>query len=145
MPPKSRPASPKAETTTVDVDTGGWSRDHAMAVVTKDSLNLAMLPMLYKNDPDICRVAVRKFGYALKHASPGMQSDKEVVALACRNWARAIQFASDALKDDRIFIINIVKQNPPSSADALQYASDNVKNDKAAVIAAVEAHGRAMK
>lgn len=124
---------------------GGWSREHAMAVVQKDSLNLIMLPMLYKNDMEICRVAVRKLGYSLKHASPAMQDDKAVVSLACQNWAQSLKYASEGLRDDRIFVINIVKQNPPASADALQFASDNLKNDKAVVIAAVEAHGRAMK
>ena len=45
-----------------------WTKEHALKSVEAAALNIAQLPLLFQNDRDIVRVAIRKMGYALKHA-----------------------------------------------------------------------------
>ena len=46
----------------------------------------------------------------------------------------ALQYASESLKDDRVIVLEAVKEN----GRALEYASERLKDDKDFVLAAVK-------
>ena len=53
---------------------------------------------------------------------------------AIKQCSHALHYASDSLKDDKIFILEIVKH----CGFALKYSSNNLKNDEDIVLAAVK-------
>lgn len=68
-------------------------------------------------------------------ASPELRDNKEIVELACKNWPHAMKYASDALKDDKKFILRILQVE--GSGILLKYLSENMIGDKTVVYAAV--------
>ena len=92
-------------------------------------------------DEDVCRWAVLGAGSALQYASDALKNDPKIVELAVRNDGLALQYASDTLKNDRKIVEIAVKKH----AYALQYASDTLKNDPKIVELAVRNYGLALE
>ena len=56
-------------------------------------------------------VAVKADGTALKHASPELKADREVVLAAVRQAGRALRYASEELQADRAVVLAAVEQD----------------------------------
>ena len=57
--------------TLASMERTSWTKPYALKSVENSPLNLAELPLLFQNDRDVVRAAVRKMGYALRHARCG--------------------------------------------------------------------------
>jgi sulfur carrier protein ThiS len=75
--------------------------------------------ILASSDKNIVLAAVKKNGRALQYASEELKEDRELVLTAVQQNGRALQFASKNLKENREFILEAVQQN----ALALEYAA----------------------
>ena len=67
--------------------------------------------------------------------------NKEVVLTAVKEDGKALEYASDKLKDDKEVVLTAVKED----GWALQFASEGLKNDKEVVLTAVQKTGRVLK
>jgi len=61
-------------------------------------------------------------------------SDNQIIFAAVQQYKRALQFASENLKENREIVLAAVQQD----GEALQYASKELRNDKDIVLAAVQ-------
>ena len=77
-------------------------------------------------------VAVAQDGRALQYASETLKNDKDVVMVAVTQDGDALTYASETLKNDREVVMAAVTQN----GHALYYASEELKNDKEVMMAA---------
>lgn len=119
------------------------TRERALRLVKEDSLNLNSLPLLFKNDLEVVSVAVEKFGYSLRHASPELRNHKETVLLACKNWPHALKYASDELKDSDTFLTMLFKIK--GAGVALQYASERITGERNVVYEAIQSYDGALR
>lgn len=106
-----------------------------------------------REDKEITLKVVKKIGTFLEYASERLKNDREVVMTAITSEAeglispweilngKALLFASDELRSDREFMIEVLQKNP----NALEYATDELKNDKDIVTEVVESCGFALK
>ena len=92
------------------------------------------------NNKEFVRVAVKKNGLALQHASRELQSDKELVLAAVTQNGLALQYASEELKRDKEIVLAAVTKN----GEVLQYVNKEFKSDREVVIAAVTQYGCAL-
>ena len=74
---------------------------------------------LYRADREVVLQAVRQNGKALQYASEELKNDREVVLQAITQNGKALQYASPELQDDEEVVLQAVAQN----GEALQYAS----------------------
>lgn len=132
-----------------------------------DGMSLQYASKKLLKDEDIVSMAVNKNGLAIQFA-PKWQNDRFVAFQAFSNDYRAaefiskkflddedfmrgsfysadrlerIQYASDRLKDNKEFFLDIVKID----GMAIQYASDRLKDDKDVVLVAIDENGRAIQ
>ena len=68
---------------------------------------------------------VRRFGYALEHASAALQDNREIVLEAVKKNGGALKYASAALKDDHEIVLEAVKQNGCALYDASAARKDD--------------------
>ena len=106
-----------------------------------------------REDKEITLKVVKKIGTFLEYASERLKNDREVVMTAITSEAeglispweilngKALLFASDELRSDREFMIEVLQKNP----NALEYATDELKNDKEVVLKAVKNNGVALE
>ena len=92
-------------------------------------------------DREVVLLAVQQNGRALAHAAPTMQADREVVLAALRENGLALATVSEAFGDDKEVVLTAVQTDGP----ALQYASSRLKDDKDVVMAAVRRGAMAMQ
>ena len=120
-----------------EVHVGTWERaiaEHAYAGVTAKGV-LAELAPAYTHRRDAL-VAVKADGTALKHASPELQADRELVLAAVRQDGWALKHASKELRADRELVLAAVQQD--YDGGALEYASKELQADREVVLAAVQ-------
>ena len=92
-----------------------------------------------KNDRNFILSAVKLKGHALVHVLPKFQNDKEIVLTAVENGNfNTFKYASDELKNDKDFVLQVLKISPYS----FQYVSDKLKEDKAVIKQALTLEGR---
>lgn len=100
--------------------------------------------MDYINDRFKALQAVKENGRALKSVSKELQSDREVVMAAVMNYDNAFsspfQYASRSLKNDKEFVLAVVKEDP----QALQFAFKRLRDDKDVVLAAIKRYDSAI-
>lgn len=63
-----------------------------------EAFNFKYLKPELKDDPEIVKIAVKKFGTALKFASERLKDDPEVVEVAVKDCGSALEYASDRLQ-----------------------------------------------
>jgi len=85
-------------------------------------------------------VAVQGSKYALQFASEALKNDPEVVLVAVRANGHALEHASEALQNDPEVVLAAVR----SSGHALQHASPRLKDDVDVVAAAVQQRSSAL-
>ena len=85
--------------------------------------------------------AVARNGYALVHASPELQADRDVVLAAVARNGYVLRYASDELQADRDVVLAAVAHN----GYALMHASPELRADRGVVLAAVASDGIALR
>ena len=93
------------------------------------------------DNKEVVLTAVKKDGKALEYASDKLKDDKEVVLTAVTQGGWALQFASKNLKNDKEVVLTAVKDN----AFALTDASERLKDDKEVVLTAVKNYGLSLQ
>lgn len=95
----------------------------------------------YRGDKEVVLAAVKEFGYNFRHASDTLKNDRpfvlEVLEQEGTPSCSGLKFASEDLKSDKQFILEAVKRNGFS----LEWASDDLRNDKEVVLEAVRQYG----
>jgi len=84
---------------------------------------------------------VRKNWKLLEHCSAELRADWELVLMAARQLYKALQFASDTLLGDRVFMLEVVKMN----WRALEYAPDKLRADRELILSGVKADDNAIE
>ena len=116
------------------------NRDDAIIIVSFKGENLKHFSPELQNDKEVVLAAVKQNGKALEYASAELQNDKEVVLEAVKQNGEALYYASENLKDNKEIVLIAVKQN----SNNLEYASENLKDDKEVVLEAVKQKGNAL-
>jgi hypothetical protein len=89
------------------------------------------------DDFDIAAEAVRQTGRALQLASERLRDHPAIVIAAVQQHGKAFQYASDRLRDNRRIALAAVKKD----GRALQFASERLRDDSALVLAALQQSG----
>ena len=87
----------------------------------------------------ICEV--NRDGMILKDVSDEFKNDIYIVLQAIKQNIKALQYASDDLKNYKKFILNAIRTN----GLVLEFVIDKFKNDRDIVSAAVEQNGHALQ
>ncbi len=78
---------------------------------------------------------------ALEFASEAMKNDKEIVLEALKNDGITLEFISENLRNDKEIVLEAIKYNSWN----LEFASENLKSDKEVVLMAVKQNGRVLQ
>jgi hypothetical protein len=85
--------------------------------------------------------AVKSDGFALQFASEELQADRVFVLNAVKQSGWALKYASRELRADRAVVLEAVK----SVGFALQFASEELQADRKVVLEAVKINGKALQ
>ena len=121
---------------------GTWERaiaEHVYEGITAKGVLADLIPAYVRRGEALA--AVKADGMALRHASPELQADREVVLAAVRQTDRALKYASPELRADRDVVLAAVRQN----GLAFRHASEALRADSEVVLAAVRQNGWALE
>jgi len=126
----------------------GHDREVVRAAVREDGTALEYASSELRADKSIVMDAVRTGatgawpGAWLGLASEALRGDSEVVlAAGTRYVARALSYATDAVKEDRAVVLVAVRMD----GMALRYAAGSIKGDREVVLEAVRQSGQALQ
>ena len=107
-----------------------WShREQVLIAVRRNGSYLSKVPAWLRNDKEIVATAVKEDPYVFeKHVSEQLKDDEDVVlAMMSSDQAQDwhLDYASERLKQDKEFIIKVVKVKP----GAFCWASESIRND----------------
>jgi|GEM_PF-2175101 len=86
--------------------------------------------------------AIRKNGMALQYASEALKNNRDLVlAAVLQRGGKIFQYASTALKEDHTYVLSVIQQ----SACSFKYASKNLKTNREFVLAALAINGIALQ
>ncbi len=98
--------------------------------------------MTYKNKDKIRKKLKYDYkGWALKKASDEIKNDKLFIIEILAKNPLALEFVSKELQNDKKVVLEAIKAHP----DAFQFASEELKNDKEFVLEAIEISDRIIK
>ena len=86
----------------------------------------------HQDDTELVQIAVKKNAMALQYASIRLQDDFETVMIAVKKNGLSLQYASDLLKNNR----TIVQQAIVSNGSALQFVSEELRMNRELVLEA---------
>lgn len=138
------------------------NKEFVLAAVKNNGQALEFAPSL-QEDKEVVMAAVRNDGSAIQFACASLQKDKDLLLASVKNNIYALytyrelqhdkdifmaavpigyslQFASNALRNDKEFILSLVKKN----GMALEFASFALKQDKDIIYAALTQNGNAL-
>ena len=116
------------------------NKDFMIALVLKDSSYLQHASDDLKDNEEVVLAAVIKSEStnswkSFSFASERLRNDPGMAMAAIAKDYRALQYASDEIKDNKDFIITLIKDG---YSYILQFASERLRNDKEVVIEAVK-------
>lgn len=97
------------------------------------------LPDSAKNDREIVKTAVSKYAFAVEHASPELQKDREILLAAVQepNYGALILLSlSPEIRDDYEIVLEAVKTHGCAIVDA----SERLKTDRTIVVCAAQTY-----
>ena len=115
------------------------SKDFALVLVELSGQAL-MLRRNFCDDQEVVERAVRNDGKALEHASDSLRDNESIVAEAVRQQCEALRFASDRLQDNE----QIVEEAARHHCEALRFASDRLRDNEQIVKEADRHRGEAL-
>ena len=92
-----------------------------------------MLSKKLKENKDVVKVAVQRYGYSLEYASPEFRDNKEVVLEAVKNKGDILYLLSDRLCDDEEVVLEAINEGI-----SILYASPRLRNNKKFIILSVQ-------
>lgn len=131
-------------------------RDIVMTAAKNNPLALRWASRELRGDREIVMTTICKNGFALEYTSEECRSDPCIVTTAVRNASRELQgnremilaairrsllFASEELRKDRNFVMNLVGMQ----GQHLEWASVELRGDQEIVMTAVRNHGNALQ
>ncbi|MGL4540167.1 MAG: DUF4116 domain-containing protein, partial [Candidatus Rhabdochlamydia sp.] len=138
------------------------SNKTVLSIIQKDGMALRHVPENLKADLEVVRAAIHqnpealqfasrdivltvltqyRKGYLLKYASEALKEDRAFMLAVVKRNSNVLKYASEALKEDRDFMLAALKQN----GCALYYASESLRKDKEIVSVAIKQNGNALK
>lgn len=118
-----------------------WLWQALRSAVVAEMISSKAVPAWCWTNKEFVLTAVRNDGRALEYASEELRNDQEVVLEAVRRSGWVLMFASKELQNDRKVVLAAVHQD----GEALEYASEWLKGDSKIVLTAVRNHGRALQ
>ena len=100
-------------------------RYNIICEVNSDGMILKNVSNEFKNDIYIVLQAIKQNIKALQYASDDLKNYKKFILNIIRTNGLVLEFVIDKFKNDRDIVSEAVKQN----GHALQYASDDLRND----------------
>lgn len=92
---------------------------------------------------DLFMMAIRHDGDYLRLVqNTEFAKDRELVFLACSSMSEAIQYADESVRNDKEFVLKVLKECP---GHAYNHIGDDLKNDKEVALAAVSIEGEAFQ
>jgi hypothetical protein len=88
-----------------------------------------------QSDHEVVLAAVQEKGENLQYASEELRADREIVLAAIKSGTYVLMHAADSLKSDREIVLAAAQRIGPE----LQYASEELRADREIVLAAVQA------
>lgn len=108
----------------------------------KDDRGFLMMgmPSKWKNDLDVCKVAIKTSSHLLSYMGKDIQGNRAFVlkAVARKESGEALEHVSDALKKDREVVLAALQ----SSSLALKFVDPSLKSDKSILLIAAQTHAR---
>lgn len=92
-----------------------------------------MLSKNLKEDKDVVKVAVQKYGYSLEFASDNFKDDKEIVLEAVKNKGDILYLLSDRLRDDEEIVLEAINEGI-----SILCASERLRKNKKFIILSVQ-------
>lgn len=91
----------------------------------------------------LLKMAIRDDGHYLQLVqNTELAKDRELVFLACSSTAEAIQYADESLRNDKEFVLKVIKECP---GNPNAYIGDDLTNDKEVALACVSVDGDAFR
>lgn len=115
--------------------------DLALAVVTQNGKMLRLLTDRLRSNKDIVSAAVRNYAYALQYASDTLKDDKDVVLIAVRRNGETLRLASPRLRDQKSVVLAAID----TTSYAFGYASNRLRDSEDVALAAIELDGRELR
>eukprot|EP00929_Paragymnodinium_shiwhaense_P025658 TRINITY_DN15461_c0_g1_i1.p1 TRINITY_DN15461_c0_g1~~TRINITY_DN15461_c0_g1_i1.p1 ORF type:complete len:803 (-),score=252.96 TRINITY_DN15461_c0_g1_i1:71-2479(-) len=112
----------------------------ALEKVKEDGMNLRHVSPALRADREVVMAAVGQCGMSMLYADPQFASDREVVMIAVNKHGLSLEFASDELREDHEVALAAVEE----AGLALAYLNDDMRNDEELVFAAVQSAGMAL-
>ena len=125
-----------------------WSSDKALmlAVVQCWWEALAVASAELRDDEELFEACLKhhpEVGWrCLELAGDRLRQSRDVVLQACAMDIRALQYASEDLRCDKLFLLELVALD--KQGVALKYAANTLKSDREVVFAAVRSNGKAL-
>ncbi len=105
------------------VNNAGLTRAQCLECVKVDGDALEFMSLEYQADIEIATIAVSKSPMALRHASPELRSNKDLIRIAMKTHTQAFISVTAAIKNDRPFIVELIETCHP---DNLYFIIENV-------------------
>lgn len=116
-------------------------RDIALRACRAKPILFKHLNETFRDDDEICEIAFKKYGHALKYASDKIKDNLKLVKLAVKQKSSAIKYASERIRKDKKLTLFAVSK----CGWALEDVWEDFKDDKEVVLAAVKHHGYAIQ
>jgi hypothetical protein len=87
---------------------------------------LATCDAKFTSDKEIVKKAIQNWAYAIQFAGENLKDDKELVLIAVSEIGGALEYASERLRNDREVVLKAISMD----SDAIDYASEKLKKDK---------------
>jgi len=114
-----------------DPETASWIEGVSMG------WDLSAAPDNIRNEPEVVRAALKRNGLQFASASDDLRDDRDMAMLAIRSsGGRVFEFCSKRLRGDRDLLQLALSSRYPGQA--LMHASDDLRNDKVFVLQVVE-------
>lgn len=94
---------------------------------------LDYMPMTIKDDENVVKKSVLKYGFTIKYASRRLRANRDLVMISCQNNLSNIIYADKCLRDDFDFMKIFVEMD----GTILAHVSLRLKNNKKFVMIAV--------
>jgi hypothetical protein len=117
-------------------------RNHILGVVDANGLNLSGASLNLRGDPIVVRKALEQTGNALEFASEALRDNEDLVLLAIKSGdSKVLKFASERLKNQSRIVLKAIR----NFSKPLAYASPALKSCKTFALAAVQENGKTLE
>ena len=115
-----------------------YTKEEALALVTKDGRDLKLLSVVFKKDKEIVYAAVKQNPYeGLKYADASFKSDSKLMFMAVASNGYALCMANENLRKNKELVLAAINAKKHSS-EVLRCADKSFRKDKEVVLAFIK-------